>query len=111
MRIVATALALALLSGPVAAQQAPAQKSPRLELFERSASYCKSMTLANAELSENLFRARSGTLTETCECASMLAVAQLSDETVNEVLAGAVQSYAAGLPAVIGRCVQAGGMR
>lgn len=89
-------------------QAVPVQTTPRVELFQRTTSYCMALHLGNAELVENVMRAGAGPVRNLCECAAMLTISRMSDDQVHASLGGDVQALTQGIGANLSRCAVAG---
>jgi hypothetical protein len=77
---------LVLLFAPLASAQELNDLQLRLKLFENAQSACKATVLSNAEAAVSFVRSGSGSLTENCECAALLAVSKKSNAELRSIL-------------------------
>jgi hypothetical protein len=88
-------ISLSLVSGICTAADQNVPTTPRLELFERSQMLCRSLILGTPEIGNAVagLIGRSGqSLGQLCECASIHAVSQTTDEVLKKIQSGDVES-------------------
>ena len=84
-RHILAVVAMAGLSSSASAQTQNAFEI-RLKAFENAQQVCKATVLSNHEAALSFIRSNSGTLTDKCECAAILAVSSKSDSQLREIL-------------------------
>ncbi len=109
--IVTSLLALAVGASTHAAvpkAEDPYRPPARVVLAERIDKLCRERALYKPEVANAIILAGSGTMSELCECTTMLTISELSDEQVASVGKDLelVQRIVDAIPTTLSRCVQ-----